>query len=147
MFEFPSGSEIHNGFSSSPPVCPHRTQNCAVKQPNNQQTHENQLEGEHEDYLYWLAIQKTSIAHLDGRSCFCVGTVSYKTKTFVPLNSNLFNSSSTKKMEKAVEVELGNLQIICTKESQKWYNKDNRNSGHMHTRYVHTNCPLHELHG
>lgn len=57
--------------------------------------------------IWWLG----GIAHLNSQSCLSMSTVSNKTKAFVSLDSDLFNHSSTKRMEVAMEIELSDLQI------------------------------------
>lgn len=62
-------------------------------------------------YLYLFATKNwLGISHLNSKSCLSMSTVSHKTKSFIPLDSDLLNNSSTKRMKVAMKLKLGNLQ-------------------------------------
>lgn len=63
-------------------------------------------------YLNWFAKENSGISHLNSPSCFSMSTISYKTKTFISLYADVFNNTSTKKMEMLVEISWTNLQNI-----------------------------------
>jgi len=57
-------------------------------------------------HLHTLPTDYSSISHLNGQRSFLVSVVSDKSKTLVPLNSNLLNYPSPQCMELAMEFSL-----------------------------------------
>nr|GMD30267.1 hypothetical protein Iba_chr09aCG5430 [Ipomoea batatas] len=62
-----------------------------------------------------FAKKNSGIPQLNGPSCFSMGAVSYKSKAFVTLNTDIFNDSSAKGMKETVEVNRSNLHYIHNK--------------------------------
>lgn len=55
-------------------------------------------------YLDLFPTKMLTIPHLNGKTCFIMCAVSYKTKTFLPLNADILNGPSTKGMKELVEI-------------------------------------------